>query len=535
MSDEGRPRPEEPTTPAGLYGRLRGGAGRDTVGGGPGSAKAGEADRAKVRRSSLSFRARVTLAALVTAIAPLGVTAMLLAAYGELARDPAVARLFILGLALAVVLAVGSALYIVRAVSLPLRRITSAVESASRGESAPLAVAGEDELAHLAETQNRLAADVDRRNRQLQRIRIAAGSATPSAAGPATPPAGAAAAPSAGAAVLMGPAGLLATARSEVVAAFDLIDARVERVDPATIPPAERVPGEPIEIRAELRAGEERLGVIVGRLPATRSWDRPDQDLLELYGVVVGVALRNADLFARVELQNNALVAADEAKDDFFRGVSHNLQTPLARIRGYAERIAADTGDRRAQVVAEQSERLSRMVRQLLTVTRVDAGTIRPRAEVLALGPRVRRTWEALAAEDVELDLRDDAAGWLAIADGDQVDQVLWALLDNAVRYGGRGTVEVAIEPDEAEGALLLAVTDHGPGVDEADRDRLFGRFERGGSIPGEAAGGGSGIGLYVSRALCRAMSGDLDLAPSATGRGAAFVVTLPAERAEEI
>jgi two-component system sensor histidine kinase KdpD len=186
-------------------------------------------------------------------------------------------------------------------------------------------------------------------------------------------------------------------------------------------------------------------------------------------------------------------------------------------------------------VVAEQSERLSRMVRQLLTVTRVDAGTIRPRTEVLALGPRVRRTWEVLAAEDVELDLRDDAAGWLAIADADQVDQVFWALLDNAVRYGGSGPVEVTIEPDEDEGALLVAVTDHGRGVDPTDRDRLFGRFERGSSIPGEAAGGGTGLGLYVSRALCRAMGGDLDLAPADPGRGARFVVTLPAERAEEI
>jgi two-component system sensor histidine kinase KdpD len=297
------------------------------------------------------------------------------------------------------------------------------------------------------------------------------------------------------------------------------------------------VPGEPIGIRAELRAGEDRLGIIGGRLPATRSWDRPDQDLLELYGVVVGAALRGADLYARVELQNRALVAADEAKDDFFRGVSHNLQTPLARIRGYAERIAADTGDRHAQVIAEQSERLSRMVRQLLTVTRVDAGTIRPRIEVLALGPRVRRTWEALAAEDVELDLRDGSTGWLAIADGDQVDQVLWALLDNAVRYGGRKPVEVTIEPDPIEGLLRLTVTDRGRGVDPADRDRLFGRFERGSSIPGEASGGGSGLGLYVSRALCRAMGGDLELAPDAPDepdRGASFVVSLPAERAEE-
>jgi signal transduction histidine kinase len=507
VTDDRRRSVDEPAAASGLYARLRPSSASDP------SDDHGAARTGGAVRGGLSLRARVTAATLMAALAPLGATALFLAAYGEMARDPAIARLFILGLALAVILAIGASLYVVRTVTLPLRRITSAVESASRGESAPLAVAGEDELARLAETQNRLAADVDRRNRQLERIREAAGAATPSD----------------------GAAALLDGARADVVVAFDLIDARVERVDPATIAPAERVPGEPIEIRAELRAGEDRLGVIVGRLPATRSWDRADQDLLELYGVVVGVALRDTDLFARVELQNRALVAADEAKDDFFRGVSHNLQTPLARIRGYAERIAADTADRRAEVIAEQSERLSRMVRQLLTVTRVDAGTLRPRIEVLALGPRVRRTWEALAAEEVELEVRDHAAGWLAIADGDQVDQVLWALLDNAVRYGGRQPVEVAIEPDEAEGALLLTVTDHGPGVTQDDRDRLFGRFERGASLAGATAGGGSGLGLYVSRALCRAMGGELELAPADPGRGASFLVTLPAERAEEI
>ena len=78
------------------------------------------------------------------------------------------------------------------------------------------------------------------------------------------------------------------------------------------------------------------------------------------------------------------------------------------------------------------------MVRQLLTVSRIESGALRSRLEVFAPVPRVRRTWEALGAADVPFTLEDRSEGWLALGDPDQLDQVLWALLDNAVGYGGR-------------------------------------------------------------------------------------------------
>jgi signal transduction histidine kinase len=170
------------------------------------------------------------------------------------------------------------------------------------------------------------------------------------------------------------------------------------------------------------------------------------------------------------------------------------------------------------------------MVRQLLTVTRLESGALKPRTEVFGLAPRVRRAWEALAAEDVGFELDDDTRGWLAVADKDQLDQVLWALLDNAVKHGANQPVEVRIDVDEQRPRLRLTIADHGPGIAEGDRGRLFGRFERGGSEAGE----GSGLGLYVSRELCRAMDGDLVLEPSRAGRGAAFTILLPGEPPED-
>ena len=82
--------------------------------------------------------------------------------------------------------------------------------------------------------------------------------------------------------------------------------------------------------------------MLIGRLPATRRWEPADQDLLELFANAMGAAIRNAQLFATVESQNRQLLELDEAKDDFLRGVSHNLQTPLTSIRAYAEQLSEE-------------------------------------------------------------------------------------------------------------------------------------------------------------------------------------------------
>ena len=153
---------------------------------------------------------------------------------------------------------------------------------------------------------------------------------------------------------------------------------------------------------------------------------------------------------------------------------------------------------------------------------------LRAEPEVIAIGPRVRRAWEALNATGPNFELSDESRGWLAVADPDQLDQVLWALLDNAVKYGrGEGKVEVAVRVEDALGRIHVTIADGGPGVSEADRERLFTRFTRG---AGQPSGEGTGLGLYVSRQLLRAMDGELWLEPAEAGRGAAFTLSLPGE-----
>ena len=458
--------------------------------------------------SSMSFRSRLTLGLAIGSVLPLAGFGLVLLAT-EVARagtvDSTLVRVVVFVLAAAIIVAVLFAYFLAGTLTAPLRAVSKAVERTSAGDlSTRVEVAGEDELARLVESHNRLANDLERRNQELGRILLAIGETAPSD----------------------GLDRLVAHATRSARDAFTMIDSRIVLGDPGMVPKEEDIPGEARPVRAVLALPDERLGVLVGHLPATRRWDAADQDLLELYASEVAVAIRNFELFDQVERQRRTLVDLDAAKDEFLRAISHNLQTPLTSIRAYAEQLGGERPDPRLAIIVEQAERLHRMIRQLVTVSRVEAGTIRAATEVLAIGPRVRRAWDALGADTIPFELVDDADGWLAIADPDQLDQVLWALLDNSARYAA-APITATVAPRPAEDRLAITIADEGPGVKPEDRDRIFERYER-----GSAGGGaeGTGLGLYVSRQLCRAMGGDLVLEPSGPRPGAAFTILLPAE-----
>jgi signal transduction histidine kinase/HAMP domain-containing protein len=467
---------------------------------------------ARRRGLGLSFRGRLTIALLLAVVLPLAAFGAVVLVIDTLTLGPIQDQLGpILLFAMLVVALLAIPLAFLAAAELlrPLRAMAGSVERVTSGDlSTPIEVPGDDELARLAASHNRLAADLQRRSVQIGRMLEAIGRLSPGES-----------------------AGMLAARAGEDAAwVFELIGANVYLAAPDTIPEPEVVPGETRSLRAVLRAGEEELGLLLGWLPATRGWTQAEQDLFELFASQVAVALRDSELFLRVESQNAQLVELAESKDEFLRGVSHNLQSPLTSIRAYADQLRAEAPDRRLEIIVEQSERLYRIVRQLLTVSRLQYGAIKPRSEVVNLAHLARTAWEALGASEVPFELVDRSDGWLAIADADHLDQVLWALLDNAVKHGEGKPVSVRIAADPANSSLSLTIGDEGPGVPEADRSRLFGRFERGMA----GAEGGSGLGLYVSRRLCQAMGGQLSLEESAFGQGAEFTVQLPAELAAE-
>ncbi len=274
------------------------------------------------------------------------------------------------------------------------------------------------------------------------------------------------------------------------------------------------------------------------------TWEDPDRAIFELYARLLGIAIRDADLVDRTADRARDLGRLADLQADFLRGVSHNLQQPLTTIRLVADDLAAPDPIRAREAavhIRAESDRLARLVGELLTMSRLDAGTIRIEAEPLAPGPLVRRAWASFRSSRRFI-VDDRAPGMLAVADRACVEEILWILLDNALKYAPRGSVVVRIEPrpgDPVGGtagkagagpppprALAITVVDTGPGVPVQERERIFERFVRGST---SAGADGSGLGHDVARGLARAMGGRLayrDASPS----GSAFELVLPAE-----
>ena len=432
---------------------------------------------------------------------------------GPLSADLDVGTLLALVLGFGIALALLIGWVLARVMVRPLGSLSAAVSRLEAGHlDERLPVEGEDELAAVAASHNRLADALAARNRSLGLVLGAIAELAPN----------------------RGLDALLSAAPAAAAKAFGFTAVSVSLAGPESAPRPtvveDHVPGEPWAFPTLLRAAGEPVGTLWTTIPPTREWAQADQDLLELFAIELAAAIRNAQLFGEVE-------RLSETKSEFLRGVSHNLQTPLTTIRAIAGQLAEQAAarpDRRLAIIVEQSERLSRLVDQLLTVSRLEAGTLRPKIEVFAPAPLVARAWESLGHGDDGFALRDEASGWLAAADRDRVDQVVWALLDNAMKYGHPPiavTVRAGAEMDDLPTGdwLVVTVRDHGQGISEDDRSRVFERFSR----LGDGGAGGTGLGLSVARGLVEAMGGRLWMAPT-DGPGATLAFSLPAERIEE-
>jgi two-component system sensor histidine kinase KdpD len=211
------------------------------------------------------------------------------------------------------------------------------------------------------------------------------------------------------------------------------------------------------------------------------------------------------------------------------RSVSHDLRTPLTAIKATAGTLASDDvpPERRRELltgIEQEVDRLSHLVTNLLDLSRIESGSLQLDRQAVPLDDLVDDAVDAAGTRgSVELALPEH----LVVLDADEtlLRQVLVNLLENAARYAPDSAVRIAAHRDEH--AVEIRVVDHGPGIPEPERARVFEPYNR--ARPG-LRGRGSGLGLAISRGFVAAHGGTLEI-ETTPGGGATFVVRMPTAR----
>ncbi|MEA3077359.1 MAG: hypothetical protein QOF60_2267 [Actinomycetota bacterium] len=277
----------------------------------------------------------------------------------------------------------------------------------------------------------------------------------------------------------------------------------------------------------EIHVGRGRLTIEAG--PYAPYFGREEVQILEQLARLTDVALQRSVLSERERQLAAELQQANEAMREFVAIASHDLRTPITLVSGFSQMLLSNytTLDdasklENLEAIHRQGLHLARLVDDLLTVSRIDAGALAP-------DPGAVKVADAVDEVLGELDLRDRFAVDIppdvcAIVDRDHLTRVLRNYIANALNYGGPPfAIQAAEEPD---GTTAIRVRDSGPGVPVAFQDRLFQRFARDDSARARDKRG-TGLGLSIVRGLARAAGGDAWYEPNHP-KGACFAVRFP-------
>jgi two-component system sensor histidine kinase KdpD len=279
---------------------------------------------------------------------------------------------------------------------------------------------------------------------------------------------------------------------------------------------------------APLRAGKTKVGVL-GVLPddARRFADPVQIQLLDAFLGQIATAIERAKL-AEAAQGARLQVEAEQLRNSLLSSVSHDLRTPLAVITGSAATLTESGLDEatRAELLAtiqDEGQRLNRLVRNLLDMTRLQAGAVQVKKEWQdveeVVGSALTRLEDRLEGRVVGTQIPDDLP--MAPFDPILIEQVLINLLENALKYTPDGS-PIDVAAAKVGDALEVSVLDRGPGVATADLERVFEKFYRAGE-----GRGGVGLGLTICRGIVVAHGGRIWVEPR-PGGGAAFRFTVP-------
>jgi signal transduction histidine kinase len=239
---------------------------------------------------------------------------------------------------------------------------------------------------------------------------------------------------------------------------------------------------------------------------------------------------------AELRQANERLKELDRMKDDFVSMVTHELRTPLTSIRAFTQillenpQVELEQRSRFLGIITKESERLTRLINQVLDLSKIESGKAEWHESAVDMGEVVADTVTGMSQVFEEREIKVDTSVPERLnpvrADVDRMIQVMLNLLSNAAKFcePGRGRIEIAVSEDA--GRLRIDVRDNGPGIDPADQLVIFDKFRQvSNSLTGKPPG--SGLGLHISRQIVEHFGGRMWV-ESAPGQGACFSFTLP-------
>ena len=231
----------------------------------------------------------------------------------------------------------------------------------------------------------------------------------------------------------------------------------------------------------------------------------------------------------------------EEQRSTFISIISHELQTPIAIIKGYASTLARtdatfepDTLHSRLVAIEEEADRLNKLVGNLLYASRIQAGGLQMEITALDLAPLIQGVVRRLKAKcpDAEVTLAVPSNLPAVMADRERIEEVLQNLLDNAVKYSPQ-QARLAISCRVTGEEVIVSVSDAGMGIALRDQEQIFDRFHRAGDSRSRSAPG-AGLGLYICRAIVEAHGGHIWV-ESTLRQGSTFLFSLPREEKAQL
>ena len=249
-----------------------------------------------------------------------------------------------------------------------------------------------------------------------------------------------------------------------------------------------------------------------------------------------------AQIAAEFNSLTDRLQTTESARRRFVSDASHELKTPLAGIRLLTDSILQtdnmdpDTTKEFVTDIGREAERLSRITENLLRLTRLDGGVVQA-AYPVAVGPVLQRVERMLGmvAEEKGVTISGSASeDAVALATDDDVHQILYNLMENAIKYSDAESGFVRAEALVRDGQVVITVTDNGIGIPDEDLPHVFDRFYRVDKMRSREVGG-TGLGLSIVKDTIENRGGSIQAGHGADGVGTVFTVTLPLAQEEEL